>query len=121
MLALLQKSYDLLNKNKLADAAVCIYNAINVSERIKDGRPQAWLFALTLFVRPEGHDITKWVEADARGWIDDWNAEGYAIADLFALATACKSQLDTDFLRSFPGTLPEEKSSEKAGQVVANP
>jgi hypothetical protein len=117
MLGLLKTAYELLNKNKLADAAVCIYNAINVSERIESKRPQAWAYALTLFVRPDGHDLTSWNEADALGWIEDWNAEGYAVDDLFILAVACKSKLDTGFLRSFPDTLQKESES---GQATAN-
>ena len=104
MLKLLNKAYDLTNKGRLADASVALYNAINVQERIVQGRPAAWLLALSLFVRPEGADLSRWTEQDAAQWIEDWNSEGLAIADLFNLAFTCNRRLGTDFSFNFPGT-----------------
>lgn len=104
LINLTKKAYDACNKNKLADAAVHLYNALNIEERIVDGRPAAWLLALSLFVRPEGADLSRWTEAEAAEWIADWNNEGYAVSDLFSLAFACRDRLDTGFSFSFPDT-----------------
>lgn len=121
MLKLTQKAYDLTNKGKLADAAVALYNCLNVQERINDGRPQAWLLALSLFVRPEGADLSTWTESDAAEWIADWTQEGFAVSDLFNLAYACREQLDTDFLASFPATSTGGTGSDGGGQAQAEP
>lgn len=112
LLKLTQKAYDACNKNKLADAAVHLYNALNIEERIVEGRPAAWLLALTLFVRPEGADLSRWTEAEAAEWIEDWNKEGYAVSDLFSLAFACRDRLDTGFSFSFPDTSVRAGTSE---------
>ena len=104
LINLTKKAYEACNKNKLADAAVHLYNALNIEERIVEGRPAAWLLALSLFVRPEGADLSRWTEAQAAEWIADWNNEGYAVSDLFSLAFACRSRLDTGFSFNFPDT-----------------
>lgn len=122
LLKLLKTAYDAANKNRLADAAVAIYNALNINERIIEGRPQAWLLALTLFVRPEGSDLSTWNEADATEWVNEWNAAGYAIPDLFNLAYANRARLDTDFLASFPDTFTDgKKESEEGAEAQAGP
>lgn len=113
LLKLLRTAYEAANKNRLADAAVAIYNAINIGERIIEGRPQAWLLALTLFVRPEGSDLGAWSEAEATEWLRDWSEEGYAVSDLFTLAYACRERLDSAFLASFPATSDGGNESEK--------
>ena len=102
LIKLTKQAYELLNKGKMADAAVTLYNAINIEERIIEGRPQAWLLALTLFVRPEGSDLSAWSESEATEWINDWNQEGFAVGDLFTLAFACNNRLDTGFSLNFP-------------------
>jgi hypothetical protein len=104
LINLTKKAYDACNKNKLADAAVHLYNAMNIEERIIEGRPAAWLLALSLFVRPEGSDLSRWTEQEAAEWINDWNNEGYAVSDLFSLAFACRESLDTGFSFNFPAT-----------------
>ena len=125
LLKSLQKAYAMLNAQKFADASVTIYNAINIGERIQSGKPPAWLLALTLFVRPEGSDLATWDEQEAESWANDWNAEGYAVADLFTLAFASRLRLDSDFLRNSPvtsdepnesGSTPSEKATAKANR-----
>lgn len=111
LLKLLQKAYGMLNTQKFADAAVTIYNAINIGERINNQKPPAWLLALTLFVRPEGSDITQWSEADAEIWISEWNAEGFDVTDLFTLAFASRKRLDSGFLRNSPDISSEHHQS----------
>lgn len=113
LLKLLRTAYEAANKNRLADSAVAIYNALNIGERIIEGRPQAWLLALTLFVRPEGSDLSNWTESDATEWIHDWNEEGYSVADLFTLAYVSRERLDTAFSASFQDTSDAGNESEE--------
>lgn len=122
LLKLIKKAYDAANKGRLADASVAIYDALNINERIIEGRPQAWLLALTLFVRPEGSDLSTWNEAEATEWINEWNAAGYAVPDLFKLAYANRARLDTDFLASSPDISDAGKNeSEESEQAQAGP
>lgn len=121
LLKALQKAYNLLNTQKFADAAVTIYNAINIGERINSQKPAAWMLALTLFVRPEGSDAGKWDEQEAENWIKDWNAEGYAVTDLFTLAFASRMRLDSDFSRNSQGILNDPTESETAQSESAEP
>lgn len=121
LLKALQKAYSLLNAQKFADASVTIYNAINIGERIQSGKPPAWLLALTLFVRPEGSDLATWDEQQAESWTADWNAEGYAVTDLFTLAFASRTRLDSGFLRNSPGISEEPTESESEQNENAEP
>lgn len=117
LLKLLQKAYKLLNEQKYADACVVMYNAINIGERINTGKPPAWMMALTLFVRPEGADLSKWDEQEAEQWVSDWNEEGYAAPDLFSLAFASRVRFDSAFQYSSPDTSvgPNESGSAENG------
>lgn len=112
LIKLTKQAYTLLNQGKMADAAVSLYNALNIEERILEGRPQAWLLALTLFVRPEGSDLSKWSESEAEEWIKDWNEEGYSVTDLFNLAFSAREKLDTGFSLNFPDTSVQAGESE---------
>lgn len=111
----LQASYALLNQGKMADASVKLYNSINITERVIDGRRPAWLLALTLFIRPEGANLNEWSEPEAESWIKDWTEAGYAIDDLFTIAYACQKKLDSGFLRHFPDI--SETPGENAADV----
>lgn len=114
LIKLTKQAYTLLNQGKMADAAVSLYNALNIEERVLEGRPQAWLLALTLFVRPEGADLSKWSESEAAEWIKEWNEEGYSVTDLFNLAFSVREKLDTGFSLNFPDTSVEAGESESA-------
>lgn len=112
LLKLLQKAYGLLNAQKYADACVTLYNAINIGERVNAGKYPAWIMALTLFVRPEGADLSVWDEQEAERWVADWNAEGYAATDLFGLAFASRIKFDSGFLSNSPDTSDVPRESE---------
>lgn len=116
MVSLLEKAYGDLNQHKFADASVKIYNALNIGERVKGGIPPAWMLTLTLFIRPEGSDLSGWKQADALQWIEDWNAEGYAASDLFTLACECRKRLDTVFAHSSPDTSSGSSESAPVGE-----
>lgn len=120
MVKLLQKAYECMNTHKFADASVMIYNALNIGERIQAGRPPAWMMGLTLFVRPQDSNLAEWNEADALQWIDDWNNEGLSAIDLFTLACACRSRLDTALSRNSQDISSDLKESEP-GQDAGEP
>lgn len=113
-----------LQKNNIYDASVCLYNALNISERISTGKPAAWLLQLTLFVRPEGSNIAKWDESEAATWIADWNAAGIGIDSLFFFHNLCLGAYVTAFNLNSQTTSSEPKSesedspkSETTGQA----
>lgn len=112
LLKLLQKAYGLLNAQKYADACVTLYNAINIGERINAQKYPAWIMALTLFVRPEGADLSVWDEQEAEGWVKDWNEQGYAATDLFGLAFASRIKFDSGFLSNSQDTSDVPRESE---------
>lgn len=111
MVKMMQQAYGKMNEGKMADAAVIMYNIMNVTERIVEGRPPLWLLELTLFVRPEGSDVTKWDEGEAMGWIQDWEKEGYDTSDFFALATRLHSAYVQLFTASIMDSLPSGSES----------
>lgn len=94
-----------LQKNDVYHASVITYNSANAAERVTEGRKAAWLLTLSLFVRPEGADLSAWSEAEAGAWIDEWAVEGIAVDDLFTLANACQTTFVAAFLRSSQTTL----------------
>lgn len=113
MLNLNQRAYSAMNAGKNADAAVHLYNSINISERIIEGRSPAWLLSLALFARPEGADVTTWSEADAETWIQDWKEEGYSARDLFFCLVKLRTEYDNSFSPVIQGTSSEPNENEK--------
>ena len=95
------------------NASVHLYNATNAAERIQELVPTAWLLELTLFVRPEGTDVTEWDETQAKEWISDWG--NYTLSSLFFCRNTCLEALGTSFSPSTPTT-----SSEQSGQSEEN-
>lgn len=114
LLKLIGKVAGHLRKNNIYDASVVNYNAANIAERINDKRKPAWLLTLTLFVRPEGADLSKWDESEAASWVDDWSAEGYSVSDLFTLANTCQTAFAGDFLRNSLTILQESGEDQQA-------
>jgi len=102
LLAHMQKVYDLMNKGRLADAAVTMYNAIDSGEKIAEKRRHSLLLQLTIFARPLGHDVREWSEELANTWIDDWQKEGIDVADLFSKAGDCLMRFQLASLPSSP-------------------
>ena len=104
------KAVDALKSNNVFTASVHCYNATASLERIAAKVPHPLLLMLTLFVRPEGSDLSNWNEADAILWLEDLNKEGYNINDLFTLADACRQAFALNFLRNSPDILQVEDS-----------
>lgn len=93
-------------------ASVHLYNSVNATERIKELLPDAWLLELTLFVRPEGADVTGWDETQAREWISDWG--NYTLDSLFFCRNACLEALGMSFSQSTQ-TISDAPSEQKSG------
>lgn len=85
--------YDLLNKQKFADAAVRIHNTINGITKALDDRQHPALLMCTLFMNREGEDLSSWSEEDAVRKIEDWNKEGFDVQDFFSFAVSTVSGL----------------------------
>lgn len=98
----IQKGYGLLNEGKFADAAVVLYNAIATGERLSEKQYSAWMLIVTLFVRPEGSNLSAWNESEAAEWITAWNNEGYASDDLFRLAADSQMRYTLAFAPNSP-------------------
>ncbi len=98
------KAVNSLRTNNVYEASVILYNATSGAERIANKTPHPLLLTLTLFVRPQGSDLTTWNEAEAIEWLNDFNKEGFGITDLFLLADACRMAFAQGFLHSFQTT-----------------
>lgn len=120
MLSLNQKAYAALNAGKNADAAVHLYNSINITERIIEGRSPAWLLSLALFARPEGADLTAWSEAEAETWIQDWKEEGYSARDLFFCLVKLRTEYDNSYSLATPDISSEPNESEPSPSAAAS-
>ena len=112
----MQKTYGLLNSGKFADASVCLFNAISAGETIAEDRPPIWLLALTLFVRPEGADISVWDQAEAEQWISDWTKEGYSITDFFECATSKINAFSMCFVHSIRDISEQPSGASESGE-----
>lgn len=120
LVALLGKAYKFLQQNNPADAAVSIYNAINVGERVSARNYPLWLLELTLFVRPEGSDLSRWDEAEAVSWIEAWATEGISTSSLFFCHRRAVEAFSTAFAPNSPPTS-NEQSDEKGGSKDSDP
>ena len=107
------KAIGALNKADFYTAAVILYNCQSAAERIAEKIPHPLLLILTLFVRPEGSDLSRWEQAEALTWINDFNEEGIATDDLFRLAGYCIISSDSDLaLNSQSISLPGSEESQ---------
>jgi hypothetical protein len=104
----LGKAVNMLKTNNVYEASLHLYNATNAAERISNKVPHPLLLTLTLFVRPQGADLSQWNESEAIEWLSDFNKEGYKITDLFKLADACKIAFASGFLQVFQTTFDNE-------------
>ena len=107
------------NGAKLFDACNHLYNATSSAERIQQKIPHPLLLTLTLFVRPEGSDLSTWNPAEAATWIQDFNEEGYNINSLFIKADACREGFVSNFTRNSPDIFQTEEESEEATEQQA--
>jgi hypothetical protein len=101
------------------DASVHLYNATSSAERIQQKIPHPLLLTLTLFVRPEGSDLSTWNPAEAATWLQDFSEEGYNINSLFIKADACRGGFASNFTRSSPDIFQTEEESEEVVEQQA--
>jgi len=77
--------YDLLNKGKLADASVHVYNAMRGFANLEEKEPFVLKYC-ALFINEENEDRRIITDDMITKKIEDWQEEGYAIQDFLALA-----------------------------------
>lgn len=106
----LKASFEDLNKNKIADASVKVYNLMKgIADRI-DEREHIVLRICSLFLVTDDEDVTKWDEELAKEKAADWAAEGYAMSDFFSLAATSLP----GFLKSY-----EEVTADTLGEAAS--
>ena len=96
----LSEVWALLNKLKLAEAAVKVNNMLEGIARSMDGRQHPAFLVCTLFMCREGEDVTTWSETDAAEKIADWKKE-YAVEGFFEYAFS----LVKDFVTAYNNRL----------------
>lgn len=89
------EAYELLNKSKIADASVKIYNLKSGVSRIENGQPHPLLLICSLFICEESEDQSRWNDAEAAEKVADW--AGVDVA--FFLASA--KRLFSRFISGF--------------------
>jgi hypothetical protein len=82
----MQKAYDLLNKQKFADAAVCINDIMRGVAKAHEREPTI-LKICTLFINTENEDRTKLDKDVNEKKITDWKREGIDMRDFFLVAS----------------------------------
>ena len=104
-----KKAYVLQNSNKFADVAVILSRIIEGAARQINKQEDALMLICTLFIAPEGADLSKWNEAEASEHIKDWESEGFLVVDFFHLALRLVKQFRQSLLPdSQIGTEPQE-------------
>lgn len=115
MLAKVKMAFEYLNKSKPADAAVILYNMIEmISEKLQK-RMLPTLQLCTLFINTKDEDRRTWSEALAEEKINDWNEEGYDINDFFVLALNMVPGL-VIYLNETSQTISEQKTTKEKGK-----
>ena len=84
MFSTLGTVYDLLNKQKFADAAVTVHNLMNGVARNVDKRLHPSLLLCTLFIVSDDEDLSFWDEESQAAKIEDFS--DIDSADFFLLA-----------------------------------
>lgn len=107
-------AYNAINALKAAEAAVILNGLLEGTGRALREEEPVLLLICTLFISREGEDITTWEEADARLKIQDWQAEGYAMRDFFALALNLQRAYNSLLESTTPLDL-QELSEEEGG------
>lgn len=80
----LKELYELLNKQKFADAAVMTHNLMHGIKKNLDNRAHPAMLLLTLFVNKKDEDRSVWTEDIAAAKVEDWVE--YDVQDFFSLA-----------------------------------
>jgi hypothetical protein len=77
--------YELLNKQKFADAAVLTYNTMKGFTKLEEKEPYVLRYC-ALFMNTDDEDRRMISEDQITQKIQDWQEEGYAIQDFLAFA-----------------------------------
>lgn len=82
----LQNAYNLLNKQKFADAAVVINDIIRGVAKVQEREPTV-LKICALFINADGEDRRALTEDMVNKKIADWKTEGIDMRDFFTVAS----------------------------------
>ncbi len=82
----LKETYELLNKGKMADAAVKIHNLLNGIAMNLEKRDHPILEMCALFLNRDDENVKEYNEDIMKQKMEDWRIEGYSIEDFFQLA-----------------------------------
>lgn len=83
-----QKVFDLLNKQKFAEAAVATYNSMSGIARIADGVAHPMFKQCALFWNWEGEDVRYLTDETLATKLEDWAAAGIDSAFFFGQAVS---------------------------------
>ena len=114
MFTKLKETFELMDKGKIAQSSVKVHNLLSgVADRL-DKREPVMLRICSLFLITDGEDVNEWSEELAKGKIDDWSKEGYAINDFFSLAANLVPGFMKDYEEILEGTLEGAASLKKS-------
>lgn len=108
MYADLGKVWDMLNKTRLAEAAVFVNNMREGVARMVEKREHPALMLCTLFICREGEDLSVWDETTANEKVADWKAEGFEMVSFFKYAFSLVKGLDSALAALSQNTLQGE-------------
>lgn len=114
----LKDAYELLNKQKSADAAVKLHNLMSGIADKLERRENPALLICTLFLHEEGKRL-KWSEDIAQQKINDWKEEGLDVTDFFQLAAALVPQF-VENLEEILQSTSEEKQKKYQNNTIEN-
>ena len=105
----LKEVYELLNKMRLADATVKIYDLMNGLSNLEK-RHVPILMYCTLFINAEDEDRRYWSIDLANKKIKDWNEEGIDMSFFLTIAFSALKGLKELYLKTSQGSSEEKKS-----------
>lgn len=104
----LNNTYELLNKGKLADASVNVYNAMKGVHEISNKEPYVLKYC-ALFINEENEDRRVITDEMISQKIADWQEEGLPVQDFFTLATNSIPHYIESYMSNFQSSLEEQK------------
>lgn len=111
----LKNTWNDLNKSKVADATVKIYQLMEGMADKVDKREPVMLRICSLFLIKDGENVNEWNEELANEKIEDWSKEGYAIDDFFSLAASLVPGFIKNYEEVLANTFLGEETPKKSG------
>lgn len=108
----LREVWDLLNKLKLAEAVVKIYNIMEGLTNIEKRHSPILLYC-TLFINEENEDRRYWSLDIANSKLKDWNEEGIDVGFFLTIAFSSLKGLKEFYLKTSQDFSDEKETDEK--------